>query len=98
MSLIIAIKVQPSSGRSVLQLDKKGCLKAYLKSAPEDGKANAELLKLIARELNCPQASVRLVGGATFRTKRIELVLPLSYEQLLTKLGLVTQTTLLAQK
>jgi len=98
MSLIIEIKVQPSSGRSVLRLDKKGCLKAYLKSPPEEGKANAELLKLIARELSCPQGSVRLIAGATFRTKRIELILPLSYEQLLTKLGLVTQTTLLAQK
>ena len=94
MPLILEIKVTPSSGRSEICLDKKGNLKAFLKSPPEGGKANRELIKLIAKSLKCPQSAVSLIGGATYRNKKIKLDLHLSYQEILSKLGLAIQTTL----
>lgn len=94
MALIIDIKVTPSSGRSAFVLDKSGRLKAFLESPPEDGKANRELIKLFAQSLKCPQVVVTLVAGATSRNKKIMVDLPLSFDEILSKLGLAVQTKL----
>ena len=93
--LIFEIKVTPRSGRSEVTLDNQGRLKAFLKSAPEDGKANRELLKLLSRALRCPQSAVSIISGATHRTKTIQLDLSLSYEEVLSRLGLSYQTSLI---
>ncbi len=93
--LMLEIKVTPRSGRSELLLDKKGKLRAFLKSAPEGGKANKELIKLLAKSLKCSQSIITIVVGATHRTKIIKLDLLLSYDEVLIKLGLSYQTSLL---
>ncbi len=95
MSLILNIKVTPRSGRSHIMLDASGNLKIYLKSAPEDGKANKELIKLFSKRLRCPQAAITIVSGAASRTKKIHIDLSLSYDQLLAKLELAIQTSLI---
>ncbi len=95
MPVIFEIKVTPSSGRSAFVLDKSGKLKAFLKSPPEGGKANRELIKLLSRALKCHQSSISIVGGATFRNKKIKLDQSLSYDEILSKLGLAIQTNLL---
>ncbi len=94
MAHILKIKVIPRSSRSALTLDKQGQIKVYLTSPPEGGKANKELIKLIAHTLGCSQEKVILRTGATSRTKQISLELDLSYEEILTKLGLAVQTRL----
>ena len=91
MPLIIDIRVTPSTGRSELYIDKAGRLRAYLKSAPEAGKANRELVKLLSKSLKCPLSAISLVAGATSRSKKIKLDLSLSYEEILSKLGLAIQ-------
>lgn len=93
-SLIIEMKVVPSSGKSALVLDKSGRLKAFLKSPPEDGKANKELCKLLAQSLGCTQSAVTIIAGATSRNKKILLEIPLSFDEMLSKLGLAIQTKL----
>jgi len=45
MSLVFDLKVVPRSGRNKWVLDKSGKLKCYLKSPPEKGLANKELIK-----------------------------------------------------
>ncbi len=93
--LMLEIKVTPSSGRSEFMLDKQGRLKAFLKSPPEKGKANKELIKLLSRSLKCPQSAITLIAGATHRNKTVKIDQPLSYEQVLIILGLSHQTSLL---
>lgn len=44
-----------------------------LKSPAESGKANSELLRLIAQAAQVPLASVRLVHGARQMRKQIEI-------------------------
>ncbi len=48
-------------------------LKARVRAVPEDGKANAALLSLLAKTLAIPKSSLRLASGATSRLKRIEV-------------------------
>lgn len=95
MGLLLEIKVIPSSGRSMFQLDVSGKLKAYLTSAPEGGKANKELIKLLAKGLSCSQSVLSIVMGATSRTKKIMIDLPLTRDDVITKLGFAVQTSLL---
>jgi uncharacterized protein (TIGR00251 family) len=88
------VKVVPSSGRSMASLDKNNQLKWYLKSPPEDGKANQELIKAVAQALKVPQKMVTIVTGATSRTKLIRVTTDHTYEQLLDAVGIEKQMTI----
>jgi hypothetical protein len=73
MSIIIEVKVIPKSKKSVISIDKTGNLRIYLKSVPENGKANQELIKLIAKTLKVPQSNVVIISGFTARLKRVHI-------------------------
>lgn len=88
MALIIDIKVAPLSGRSAWKMDKNGQLKCYLKSAPEKGQANSELIQLIAKALRIPQTDIQIIAGATQRLKKIKIVGDISREQFFNAIGI----------
>ncbi|MGZ8702617.1 MAG: DUF167 domain-containing protein, partial [Gaiellaceae bacterium] len=46
---------------------------AQLKSPPVDGKANEELLALVARHFGCRRSAVSLKSGASARTKIVRI-------------------------
>ena len=97
MALQLIVKVVPSSGRNKWLLDKAGLLKVYLKSAPEKGKANEELIEVLAKALGVPRHGVDILAGHTARVKRVQISLDLTYEDVLQKLGIEKediQTTL----
>ena len=94
MALVFDIKVVPRSGRNAWKLDKSGTLKCYLKSAPEKGLANKELIKIVARVLSVTQQDVEIVAGATRRNKRLKVNLDISFDQLLAILGVERQQSL----
>ncbi len=73
MALVITIKVAPSAGKSGCTIDKNGALKCSLKSPPEGGKANNELIKLIAKKLDLTLDHVSIIRGQTARTKTIRI-------------------------
>ena len=50
--------------------------RALLKAAPIDGKANEELMRLIARHFNCQRASVSIRSGSSGRLKLVRIELP----------------------
>jgi uncharacterized protein (TIGR00251 family) len=91
MALIIEVKVVPSAGKNGWILDKAGKLKGYLKSPPERGLANQELIDLLAKALKIPKQKVILVSGATSRIKRIKIEHELTIEQLYGALGIERQ-------
>jgi uncharacterized protein len=94
MPLIFRIKVVPSTGRSLCKIDKDGQLKCFLKSPPEKGKANKELIKLLAKALKLPQDQVVIIAGAKERKKRIEIDKDITFDELLDALGLARQQNL----
>lgn len=98
MALICEIKVVPSSGKSACKLDKNGMLKCYLKSPPENGKANKELIKMLAKELGVSQDEVEILSGETSRNKRIKIDRDFTFDELLVKLGIERQMPLFEEK
>ncbi len=88
MALIIEVKVVPSSGRQQWIMDKSGILKCFLKSVPEKGRANAELLEFVAESIGVAKMQVELISGHAARKKKIRIDKSLTYEQFLQQLGL----------
>ena len=70
---VIQVKVKPNSRVSRLSQQADGSWLAQLKSPPVDGKANAELLALIAREFACAKSAVTIASGAGARVKRVRI-------------------------
>jgi len=46
---------------------------ARLKSPPVDGKANEELIRLVARRFECSKSAVSIRSGASGRVKLVEI-------------------------
>ena len=72
------VRLTPKGGRDAVEGWAKGAdgavhLKARVRAVPEDGKANAALIGLLAEILTVPKSAVRIAGGETARLKRIEV-------------------------
>jgi uncharacterized protein YggU (UPF0235/DUF167 family) len=72
----LSIKVKPNARTSALEDVGDGTWLARLKSPPVDGKANAELIELVARHLGCARSAVSIRSGAGARLKLIRVELP----------------------
>ena len=72
-SIVISVKVKPSSRISLLEQVEGDAWFAQLKSPPVDGKANEELLALVARHFGCRKSAVSLKSGASARTKLVRI-------------------------
>lgn len=70
---LIQIKVKPNSRASRLQQQEDGTWLAHLKSPPVDGKANAELIALVAKHFNCRKSDISIKAGASSRLKLIQI-------------------------
>ena len=68
---ILQIKAKPGSRVSVLSEQADGTWLAQLKSPPVDGKANAELIELVARHFGWTKAQVSIKSGGSGRLKRV---------------------------
>lgn len=94
MALRLEIKVIPSSGKIGFVLDKEQRLRCYLKSAAQDGQANYELIKFIAKTCHVTQRDVDIVLGFTSRNKVLLITTDLNYEAFLQLIGLEKQRKL----
>ena len=68
---ILQVRAKPNARVSVLSRQADGTWLAQLKSAPVDGKANAELIDLVAREFGCAKSKVSITSGAGSKLKRV---------------------------
>ena len=76
--LTLAVRLTPKGGRDAIggvgtMSDGRPVLKARVRAAPEDGKANAALVELIAKSLRLPRSAVTLASGQTSRIKTLEI-------------------------
>lgn len=67
------IKVKPNSKRQDIIEEPDGSLTVYLKSPPVDGKANDELIKLLAEKFDQLKSSIKIKSGLSSRTKQVEI-------------------------
>jgi uncharacterized protein YggU (UPF0235/DUF167 family) len=70
---VLQIKVKPNARVSALAPSADGVWQAQLKSAPVDGKANEELIALVARHFGCRRAAVTIRSGASGRLKLVRV-------------------------
>ncbi len=72
-ALTLQVKVKPRANTSSLVQASDGTWVAKLKSPPVDGKANEELVALVAKHFKCRKAAVAIKAGASGRTKLVKV-------------------------
>jgi len=70
---VLRIKVKPNARTSELVEEIDGSWTARVKSPPIDGKANKELIALIADRFSCPKSAVSIKSGASGRSKLVKI-------------------------
>jgi uncharacterized protein (TIGR00251 family) len=73
---MLQIKVKPNSRASVLEQREDGSWHAQIKSPPVEGKANEELLALVAKHFRCRKSEVFIKAGASGRVKLVRIEVP----------------------
>ncbi|MEB3342782.1 DUF167 domain-containing protein [Okeania sp.] len=73
---IFQVKVKPNSKQQSMETEADGSLKICLKSPPVDGKANQELIQLLAKKFNVKKSEVTIKSGLYSRNKLIEIYQP----------------------
>jgi uncharacterized protein (TIGR00251 family) len=90
MTTMLELKVIPQAGTQKIAQNAYGVIICRLKSPPEDGKANAELIKFLAKELDIAQAHIKIILGATNRKKTVAIA-DLDRATVLQRLGIEQQ-------
>ncbi|OIO48200.1 MAG: hypothetical protein COS76_02725 [Candidatus Portnoybacteria bacterium CG06_land_8_20_14_3_00_39_12] len=70
----LQVKVLPKSSQQKVVKQSDGFFKIYLKSAPEKGKANKELIKVLSKYLAICQKQVKIIKGEHSRSKIIKII------------------------
>jgi uncharacterized protein YggU (UPF0235/DUF167 family) len=73
---VIQVKAKPSSRESTVEELEDGSFLVKLKAHPVDGKANAELVALLANHFKVSRAFVKVKSGAGPRMKLVTIVHP----------------------
>ncbi|HJU26444.1 MAG TPA: DUF167 domain-containing protein [Rhodanobacteraceae bacterium] len=73
MPRIIEVRVKPNARTSALEPADDGTWRAQLRSPPVDGRANAELIVLVAARFGCAKSAVTIKTGAGGRIKRVRI-------------------------
>jgi uncharacterized protein len=71
--LLLHVKVKPNSRTAELTRNTDGTWLAKLKSPPVDGKANEELIALVAAHFKCRKSAVAIKSGTSARTKVLKV-------------------------
>jgi hypothetical protein len=76
--VLLAVRLTPRSSRDAIEgvetlADGRIVLKARVRTVPEDGKANAALLRLVAEACGLSPSRVSLAGGGTSRLKTLRI-------------------------
>ena len=67
------VKVKPNSKNQAIVEEEDGSLTVHLKSPPVDGKANKELIELLAKKFNVSKSSITIQLGLSGRNKLVNI-------------------------
>ena len=76
--LVLSVRLTPKSSRDEIigfetLADGRTVLKARVRAVPQDGEANAALVRLLAKALHITASAVRIEAGASGRLKTLYL-------------------------
>ena len=69
----INVRVIPRAKLNRVEIQPDGVVRVHTTTGPTDGKATADVIKLLAEHYNFPKTSIKLVRGATSRDKVFEI-------------------------
>ena len=69
----IQVKVKPNSKQQKIEEDPDGVLTVRLKSPPVDGKANKELIAILAKKYQVPKSQIKVLSGTTSKHKLVQI-------------------------
>lgn len=72
-AVTFAISVKISSGQSRISGEQDGAIRVEVNAPPVEGKANAAVIKLIARSLDVAPSRVSIIAGEKSKKKRISV-------------------------
>jgi uncharacterized protein len=72
-AIIFTVRVVPRASKSEIVGEMDGALKVRIASPPVDGAANAELIKVLAKNFGVAKSAIEIVGGQTSKTKQIKI-------------------------
>ena len=72
-SVILSVRVVPRASKSEIIGEHDGALKVRIASPPVDGAANAELIKLFAKQFGVSKSNIEIIGGQTSKSKQIRI-------------------------
>lgn len=71
---ILEVQVKPNAKRQQIHQTEAGVWIVHLQSPPIDGKANQELIQLLAKTLGIPKSRIEIKAGANARRKLIKIL------------------------
>lgn len=71
--VLVTVRVGPRAAANSVGGERDGALLVRVTAAPADGKANAAVVRVLAKALDLPPSEVLLVRGATGRLKVLSL-------------------------
>ena len=69
----INVRVIPRAKLNRVEVQPDGTVRVHTTTAPTDGKATADVIKMLARHYGVPKTSIRLIRGETSRDKVFEI-------------------------
>lgn len=67
--MMIEVRARPGARRNALTIDADGSVSVEVTAAPEDGKANKAIARLLGKALGVAPSRLELVRGAASRSK-----------------------------
>jgi uncharacterized protein (TIGR00251 family) len=71
----LRVRVKPRASKSRIVGTREGMLEVAVAAPPVDGEANAELLRLLGRELGVRKSGIRIASGEASREKLVHVEL-----------------------
>lgn len=69
--VVIEVRVQPRSSKKAVEGVAGGALKVRLTAPPADGRANAQLIELLADEFGVTKGAIKIIRGHSSRNKTV---------------------------
>ncbi len=69
--IVVSVKVQPNASKDRLVGEQAEQLKIAVTVAPEKGKANKAVIKILSKWLGVKNADIQIISGETSRNKKV---------------------------
>ncbi len=69
--IVVSVKVQPNAGKDRVVGEHADQLKVAVTVAPEKGKANRAVIKVLSKWLGVKSTDIQIVSGETSRDKKV---------------------------